>query len=202
MSAPKRTGWCIAAATVLLVGSSAQAEDIKLSSDATYLHLCSSDPGRNPTPIDLGALGISPGDMIGLEVLGDWDNTFFESGGDVHTDTWAVFSSSPLLLGGSQSHRVPGAISAGNPTTTPPGYLCNQATDIPEDFSVPSGASLLITVPPGATHLFTSVADVLFYDNTDPDSDYMLRITNPPVSVDGSSWGAVKALYQGDAVHR
>jgi hypothetical protein len=92
-----------------------------------------------------------------------------------------------------------GAIAAGNPNTTPPTYLCGgEPTDIPEDFSVPSGTPLVLVVPPGATHLFTSTADILFYDNEDPDGDYKLRITTLPTSVVGSSWGAVKGLYRAD----
>jgi hypothetical protein len=186
---------CVAAA-VLAAGGQARAVDIPRSSDATYLYVC-QDPAGNVVPIDLAALGVSPGQMIGLEILGDWDESFFETGGDVHTGTWAVFSSSAVLLATNQPHRVPGAIAAGNPVTTPSPYLCNQeSTDIPEDFAIPAGSPLVLVVPPGATHLFTSPADWLFYDNADPDSDYALRITIQPISVESMSWSGVKGLYR------
>lgn len=191
-----KNGWFTAAAALLLAGP-VRAVDIPRSSDGTYLYVC-RDPAGNVAPIDLVALGISPGDVIGLEILGDWDDTFFSPGGDVNTGTWAVFSTSPVLLNNNVLHRVPGAVAAGSPATTPNTYLCPQdPTDIPEDFSVPAaGAPLLITVPPGATHLFTSPADWLFYDNADPDGDYALRITFPAVSTRGSSWSRIKDFYR------
>lgn len=202
MSTSGRFGSCFIAAAVVFLGGTADAVDIPLPATATYLHVCRFDPAANAAGIDLAALGISPGDAIGLQVIGDWDATFYpvEDPGDVQTGTWAVFSTSNVLLDGGHAHRVPGAIAAGSPNTTPPTFNCNQEpTDIPEDFSVPADTPRVLVVPAGATHLFTSPADWNFFDNTDPDGDYALRITTMAISVDGSSWGRVKGQFRANA---
>lgn len=109
-----------AAAGIATVSGIVHAEDIPLSSNGTYLHLCRFDPAGGATPIDLAARGIAPGTLIGLEILGDWDNNSFEPGGDVYTNTWAVFSSSSLLLSSDQLHRVPARSRRETPTPRRP----------------------------------------------------------------------------------
>ena len=57
----------------------------------------------------------------------------------------------------------------------------------------------MIQAPAGATHLFLSPGDHLFADNSDPDSDFAVRITAlPTVSVEDGSWGRIKALFRGN----
>ena len=85
------------------------------------------------------------------------------------------------------------------PLTTANTYFCNEPTDIPEDFRVASAApntSVVVQIPLGATHLFIIACDHLFVDNTDPDADYMIRITKQTLPVATTTWGKVKSLYQ------
>lgn len=149
---------------------------ISLNPAATYLRT-SNDPAPGAVALNLAALGISAGDRISLHRLGEWDNG---PGGDTFTTLIAVFSAGDVLLPNDQPHRVPGAIAAGVPVITGPSYFGAVATDIPEDFVIawstyPNG-EVCVIVPKGATHLFTSVGDSLFYDNVDPDRDWGLEI--------------------------
>jgi hypothetical protein len=179
----------------MALGTPAGATDIALDPRATYLHVC-SDAALDATPVALAGIGISPGEFIVIEALGDWDNG---PGADVYISTIAVFSASAVLLAGSQLHRVPDAIDVGMPVTTANTFFCNEVTDIAEDFrvalSIPN-TSVIVQVPAGATHLFLSAGDHLFEDNTDADGDYAVRITEMTVAVEPTTWGAVKALYR------
>jgi subtilisin-like proprotein convertase family protein len=143
---------------------------------ATYLHTSSNDSPHNPTPFPLLSFGLQPGDVIRLERLGDWDNG---PGSDTITNMIAVFSASPSFLPPSASHRVPDAIDAGPDVVTSCTWYGCEPTDIPEDFSVSNAewSEIVVAVPAGATHLFLSAADSLYYDNTDPDGDYAVRIS-------------------------
>jgi len=188
---------CFLAVAPLLMalGTPAGATDIALNPKATYLHVC-SDGALNASAIALAGLGLSPGEFIVLEALGDWNNG---PGGDIYVSTVAVFSSSAVLLDGSQLNRVPGAIAAGVPVVTANTFFCNQPTDIPQDFRIASAipnTSVIVQVPPGATHLFFSAGDHLFDDNSDPDGDYAVRVTRMPLAVDQTTWGGVKSLYR------
>jgi hypothetical protein len=145
--------------------------EIPLNPARTYLHVC-NDPAPDVVPIVLANLGIESGEEILLEGLGGWDNG---PGTDVPRNTIAVFSSSPTLLAGSAPHRVPDAIDAGADFVTAPTWFCGgQVTDISEDFRVDS---TVVVVPWGATHLFVCGHDSYYVDNTDPNGDYALRIT-------------------------
>lgn len=193
---PRRPHCLLVVATlVIALGTSAAATDISLNPKATYLHVC-SDAALNAPALVLADLAIVPGEVLLLEILGDWDNG---PGGDTFISTCAVFSASDVLLDGSQLHRVPDAIAAGDPVTTSNTYYCNEPTDIPEDFRVASSApntSVVVQVPPDATHLFVSACDQLFQDNSDPDGDYMIRITKLALPVERVTWGGVKAIYR------
>lgn len=174
----------------------AGAADVAINPKATYLHIC-SESALNAVPIVLADLGIVPGETIQIEALGDWDNG---PGGDTFISTIAVFSASATLLPPAQAHRVPDAIAAGPPVGTAPTFFCGEVTDIPEDFRVASAVpnvSVTVVVPAGATHLFVSPGDHLFEDNSDPDGDYGIRITEVPVPVKETTWGRVKGEYRG-----
>jgi hypothetical protein len=154
---------------------------IPVDSRATYL-LTNDDPGaQNASAIDLGALGILPGDLIFLERLGDY--SFDVLGPPVRpddvTNMVGVFSGSSTLLDASNLHRIPDAIAATGylplvPWTTDPTFVGGLTTDIAEDFYIGPAA---VYVPAGAAYLFVSPADSRFSDNGDPDGDYALRIT-------------------------
>jgi hypothetical protein len=85
-----------------------------------------------------------------------------------------VFSASSVLLSDTERYRVQDAVDAGDDFVTSTAWRCGEPTDIPEDFKVDS---TVVQVPPGATHLFVSGHDQLYYDNSDPDGDYAIRIT-------------------------
>ena len=145
--------------------------EIPLNPASTYLHVC-SDPASNAVPIVLGNLGIQPGDVVLLEDLGGFDNG---PGVDSPHTTIAVFSASATLLAGSVLARVPDAIEAGSDIITAVTWYCGgQPTDISQDFRVDSTT---VVVPPTATHLFVCAHDQLYYDNSDPNGDYGVRIT-------------------------
>lgn len=149
---------------------------ITLNSAATYLRT-NSDPAPGAVPYALAPLGIAAGDRISLRRLGEWDNG---PGGDTFTTLIAVFSAGDALLPSDQPHRVPGALAAGVPVNTGPSHFGGVPTNIPEDFVIswptnPSG-EICVIVPKGATHIFFSVGDSLFYDNVDPDGDWGVEI--------------------------
>lgn len=188
-------GLVSAAALVAALVAPARAADVFLNPKATYLHVC-NDAALNAPALLLSDLGVAPGETIVIEVFGDWDNG---PNPDTSVSTFAVFSASDVLLDGTLLHRVQDAIPAGVPLTTANTYYCNEVTDIPEDFRVASAApntSVVVQIPLGATHLFVIAGDHLFVDNTDPDADYMIRITKQTLPVATTTWGRFKSLYQ------
>ncbi len=145
----------------------------------TYLRI-NNDPGTlDAIPLELSVLGISAGDYLILQQLGDYDNG---PGGDIYTGMIGVFSSNDSLLDPSQPHRVPGAIDAGEDFTTSPTWNGGLPTDIPEDFFIDS---ILIQVPDSASFIFVSAHDSWYNDNTDPDNDFAvdIQITSTPIKV-------------------
>jgi len=184
-----------AAACVGVFVAPVYAADVSLNPKATYLHIC-GDAALNAPALALADLGVAPGETILIEVFGDWDNG---PGGDMFDATCAVFSASDVLLAGTELNRVQDAIAAGNPVTTANTFFCNEPTDIPEDFliaSTVSDNSVTVEVPIGATHLFFNPNDHLFQDNSDPDGDYMVRITKLTLPVEKITWGRIKSIYQ------
>jgi hypothetical protein len=145
--------------------------EIPLDPAGTYLHVC-NDPALDAVPIVLGNLGIQPGDVVLLEDLGGFDNG---PGGDAPRITIGVLSASATLLPGSALARVPDAIEVGSDFITALTYYCGgQPSDISQDFRIDSTT---VVVPPSATHLFVCGHDQLYYDNSDPNGDYAVRIT-------------------------
>ena len=141
-----------------------------------------SVPGT--TPIVLSDVGISGGDFIQLELLGDWYDGHAGYGGDVASmdvvkEMIGVFSNSTTLLAPNLFSRVPGALDAGVDITTWNTLFGFMATDIPEDFGI---TNTTLQVPLGATHLFVAAHDIYYSDNSDPDGDFAVRIT-PVASV-------------------
>jgi subtilisin-like proprotein convertase family protein len=142
---------------------------------ATYLHTASDDP-NDPGGWPIWQFGFQPGDLMRLERLGDFDNG---PGGDIYTNLFAVFSASTVILPPSEPHRVPDAIDAGPNAVTPCTHVGCEPTDIPEDFPVSNAewSEIVVEVPPGAMFLYFTVPDSLFWDNTDPDGDFAVRIS-------------------------
>ena len=170
---------CIGITPLLLIASTPSKRitgaEIPIVPRATYLRTNSASGALNATPVDLSTLSIVAGERLRLEQLGD-----FDCGGpcgDDRTGMIGVFSSDAVLLGADQLHRVPGAVEAGQEMVTAVTHYGGLATDIPEDFQI---SNTTLVTPVGATYLFIAAHDSLYYDNTDPDSDFAVRITVVP----------------------
>ncbi|MBN2367232.1 MAG: T9SS type A sorting domain-containing protein [Calditrichaeota bacterium] len=149
---------------------------ISINPKQTYLRI-NNDPGTlDAIPLALDSLGISWGDSLMLQQMGDYDNG---PGGDVYTAMIGVFSTNDSLLDPSQPHRVPGAIEAGEDYVSSPTWSGNLATDIPEDFRIDT---TYISVPDSAEYIFVCAHDSKYGDNSDPDNDFGVRIVIIPPS--------------------
>jgi hypothetical protein len=160
-----------------VVGQALATTSLSLDPRRTYLRT-NNDASLPAVPLSLAARGIVPGDRIELARQGDFDNG---PGGDTFTTLTAVFSASDVLLPSDQLHRVPDALDAGVDLVSAPTHFGGLPTDIPEDFVISSSAypsgTVCVIVPTGATHLFFSAPDSLFFDNSDPDGDWGVAIT-------------------------
>ncbi len=159
-----------------------QAAVIPLDSIGSFLKR-GGDDGGNPNVlliIDLTVFGFSAGDNLFLEELGDFDlGPDINQIDDVVDLTIGVFSSTNILLGAFQRFRVPDAIDAGVDRFTGKTFTTQEDTDIAEDFAIFNELSggTNIVIPTGALFLFVGTADSLSRDNSDPDGDYALRIS-------------------------
>ena len=185
MTTIKNFSIAIFGAAVLALGTAntAQAANFTFSINpkATFLRTNQDPEALNTTPIELKTLGISGGDVIRIEQIGDisyynkpaliWDGI---------TNMIGVFSASDVLLPSYIQNRVPDAIDAGEDVFVIPTYYGSLPINIPEDFLI---KDTTITVPTSATHLFVAVPDILYSENIDPDGDYAVRISTTSKSV-------------------
>ena len=141
---------------------------------AAYLHVDVADTAHAAYPIPLGSLGLAPGYTVRIQPVGDWDNG---PGGDQYLNMLAVFSNSATLLGPSAPDRVPDAVDCGIYAFTGATWPSGEPTDIAADFVMLDAAGVTVVIPPGATHLFVTVADIYYRDNSDPDGDFAVKIT-------------------------
>ena len=134
----------------------------------------------NSIPIVLSDIGVSGGDTIQLEMLGDWYDGHAGyigvdvSSMDVVSEMIGVFSSDNTLLSPTVLNRVPGSLDAGISITSWNTLFGDMPTDIPHDFGI---TNTFVQVPVGATHLFVAAHDIYYSDNSDPDGDFAVRIT-------------------------
>lgn len=163
---------------VVLSGTTAVAATFPIDTRNAYLHLDTQDNAGNALAIDLGSLGLVPGNTIRLESVGDWNAGPY---GDVQTGMLGIFSSSPTLLDRSLLNRVPDALDAGVYKNTGPTWPSGEATDTPDDFAF-DNLGIEIVIPPGAAYLFVSIADIYYQDNTDPDGDCGVSVTLVPTA--------------------
>jgi hypothetical protein len=161
-----------AALPLLLAGAAtAQVVTIPLDSRQAFLHVDSVDTAQPAPALPLANYGLAPGQTVRMAAVGDFDNG---PGGDQFYAQLAVFSSSPVLLAPSERYRVPGALGVGRNAVTGPTQPSGEPTDIPEDFYVILGDTVVI--PAGATHLFVAPAETYYIDNSDPDGDFAVEI--------------------------
>ncbi len=141
--------------------------------DARCTFLRTNDEVAPPSwPINLANLGLKAGDLIRLEVLGDYSYSRGEMPDEVNAMI-GVFSSSATLLPADWLKRVEGAIDAGVEIATAPTLVGSRDTDIAQDFPI---ASQKVRIPAGAKYLFVAAPDIFYSDNVDPDADYAVRI--------------------------
>ncbi len=164
----------LAASLVSCTGIAAAQTTVPIDTFAAYLHVDPVDIAHAAVPVQLSALGLAPGSTIQIQPVGDWDNG---PGGDQYVNTLAVFSGSATLLDPSLLDRVPDAIGAGITAFTGPTWPSGEPTDIAEDFVMLDTIGVTVVIPPGATHLFVTVADIYYVDNSDPDGDFGVKLT-------------------------
>lgn len=153
----------------------AQSTTHPLDPSATFLRV-NGETTASTLPIPLNSLGIVPGQLCRIGVVGDFDNG---PGGDTNYGMIAVFSASATLLGPAVVRRVADALPTGVPIVSPPTWRGSLPTDFPEDFNVsvaPDRRPSTVEVPAGATHLFVCAWDSLYFDNSDPDGDFGVQI--------------------------
>jgi hypothetical protein len=191
----------------LAVTVNAAAAVVEVDPQATYLRMSPLDASISAKvravpssvsslgPVDLQALGFAPGDAVMLRQLGGflyehgWNGSTREAHGMV-----GVFSATQELLPASAAHRVPGAISVGEPALTRDSYYPSLATDILEDFRIP-GAGVSLTIPEGAAYLFVTADDTFFWDNAPGAGGFRLMLERMTIPVpDGGSLLPLVAL--------
>ncbi len=165
---------------VLAPSASGQPVDFQIDPTRTYLRV-NLDPGAGDSvAIPLAGRGLCTGDRLLLERLGGFQYNDTANDGDYRGIT-GVFSTSDVLLPGDQLNRVPGAIDAGADYETWDTFEGSLPTDIDEDFLVGDHEgffnSVTITVPSDARFLFLAALDDFYGDNTDPNGDFIVRMT-------------------------
>ena len=149
---------------------------VPLEQRGTFLRTNQDSPIA-PVILSLGTLGMAPGDLIRIRILGEYT---FNSAGAATRNSCAVFSSSTTLLATNVQARVPGAVDAGIEFMSAPTFHGSLPTDIPEDFRTGDSVSLDhadVVVPAGAAYLFIGAHDSLYGDNQDTDNDFRAEIT-------------------------
>ena len=159
--------------------------EIHVDPGRTYLHIGGTDQAKPANPVKLQTLNLMGTESVALSVTGD-----FRAGGSQKTNMIGVFSETSALDPASETHRVPGAIDAGEDFETSDTWSGGEETDIPEDFAI---SNTIVELPGNAGFLFVSPAANYFSDNTDGDNDYTLtvrpadNIRNYALDFDGSS---------------
>ncbi len=147
---------------------------IEISPRGTYLH---ADPGQGsyanipvdpPAMIDLQSCGFFEGDTIAIGFNGSVKRGPSYSPSPV-TALLGLFSSTNELLPINETHRVPGAIEAGEDIITVQTWYSHEDTDIPEDFAITPATGFSIEIPQNATYLFICYHDSYYPDNTAPE---------------------------------
>ena len=167
-------------ALFLLANGIAFSAIVSIDPRATYLKI-EDDPAQTPFAFALSALGVSPGDLIRVDRLGFYKAASFIP--DTGSSLLAVFSGSATLLSGTNLNRVQDAIDAGNDFVSSDTLNNNLSTDITQDFAVDDGSTfsfVQLQVPIGATHIFFTVNDSYFTDNSDPNGDFGANISVVP----------------------
>lgn len=168
---------CVPLVVALACGLAAQSATFPLDPRATYLRTNNDSPAA-PLVVALASLPAAPGTWLRVGTVGAFRHV--SGGQDTTRSLCAVFSNGSQVLASSVQHRVPGALRAGPSFPGANTYHGALPTDIPEDFFASRTSwsdSVLVEVPPGATHLIAGVHDSLYNDNVDPNGDFAAVIT-------------------------
>lgn len=149
---------------------------LPVSPKACYLHVSANDAAESPLIVSLASIGVAAGDWLRIRTLGDIDNG---PSADTINSSIGVFSADATILGEGLLQRVPGAISAGLVFVSAPTLSGGEPTDFPEDFRITSAlqAQVVVAVPAGAQFLFVGNHDSQWFDNSDPDGDFRVELT-------------------------
>ncbi|MEL6702196.1 MAG: hypothetical protein AAFO58_11060, partial [Pseudomonadota bacterium] len=182
---------------------------VSLSPTATFLRTSNDPLATGAVLVDFSAYGFVAGDVLVMEAFGDLD---LGTGMEIPADVIGVMSSSSTLLGGSNTNRVPGAITAIDPLTggSAPGVTTvttqngGYATDIAQDFAIGNvggyAGEAVVEVPAGAGYLFLGLNDGFLGDNADANNDFGVEIQNTTV-IAQSGTGALTITSGTEAVN-
>lgn len=123
------------------------------------------DDARDAPAILLADYGMSPGDVVCGQAVGDFytePGVLASSRG--YPQITAIFSATDVLLPSAQRYRVKGAIDTPEDVETLATAYDGLETDVDEDFDATGGC---ITVPDGARYVFLAAYDAFYADNTD-----------------------------------
>ncbi len=168
---------CLVATAALATEVAAQSWSFPLNPRATYLRTNNDSP-LAPLILDLGSLGLAPGDWLRIESTGGF--RYINGGQDNYRSLIAVFSASATLLATNVQQRVPDAIAAGPEFTSGGTYSGGLPIDVPQDFFCSRNLwadHVEVQIPAGASHLFIGTHDSLYNDNVDPNGDYGAIVT-------------------------
>lgn len=156
----------LAGGVLLALANSAHAIPIRIDALSAF-YLASEESPPAALALDLSSIGAVEGDTLVFNPFGD----FARYVGAIENDSTlaGLFSSSNVLLGPTELHRVPGAIDAGDDFIMDPTWYGAIPTDITEDFLLLPGLSIVI--PQHARYLFISVPDIFYGDNGDSNDD-------------------------------
>ncbi len=168
---------CLVATAALATDVAAQSWSFPLNPRATYLRTNNDSP-LAPLILDIGSLGLAPGDWLRIESTGGF--RYISGGQDNFRSLIAVFSASATLLATNVQQRVPDAIAAGPEFTSGGTYSGGLPIDIPQDFFCSRNLwadHVEVQIPAGASHLLIGTHDSLYNDNVDPNGDYGAIVT-------------------------
>lgn len=173
----KLASTCLLVATALATDLVAQSWTFPMDPRASYLRT-NNDLPSPPLVLDLGNLGVAPGQWLHLGTIGAYRS--INGGPDTYRSLVGVFANGATLLTTDVQQRVVGAIAAGPAVASGPTFFGQLPIDIAEDFDCSRlgwDTGIDVVVPAGATHLFLGTHESLYRDNVDPNGDFAVVVT-------------------------
>jgi len=133
-----------------------------------------------PTFINLVALGVNPGDTLQIIAGGSICYVGGSTCSYVSPIEVGVFDTNTTLLGPSNLNRLPGAVASELPNATTSAFYGPINTTISQDFRVPGGTGVTVTVP-NAQYLVVGIKDSFFSDNMGNAWVQLYKIATDPI---------------------